>query len=209
VPGTAAPIMLFFSDLIGTRTGKLLPTGNPIDIIEGIEVSCVDAAIPMIIARAEEMGKTGYESPDEINTDAAFFERLERIRVAASHKMGMGDPTGSVVPKFCIISKPRSGGSINARYMVPHKCHATFPLVGSQCLAAAVCAENGDGGSRRQAARNARRSISNTPWYARNSHSIRVRAKRRHQGHWIRADRAQTYAGRGLHPASTWPGSSK
>jgi 2-methylaconitate cis-trans-isomerase PrpF len=138
VPGTAAPIMLFFSDLVGTRTGKLLPTGNPIDIIEGVEVSCVDAAIPMIIARAEEMGKTGYESPDEINADAAFFERLERIRIAASHKMGMGDPTGSVVPKFCIISKPRSGGSINARYMVPHKCHATFPLVGSQCLAAAI-----------------------------------------------------------------------
>ncbi len=138
VPGTAAPIMLFFSDLVGTRTGKLLPTGNPIDIIEGIEVSCVDAAIPMIIARAEEMGKTGYESPDEINADAAFFERLERIRVAASHKMGMGDPTGSVVPKFCIVSKPRNGGSINARYMVPHKCHATFPLVGSQCLAASI-----------------------------------------------------------------------
>jgi 2-methylaconitate cis-trans-isomerase PrpF len=138
VPGTAAPIVLFFSNLVGTRTGKLLPTGNPTDVIEGVEVSCVDAAIPMIIARAEQMGKTGYESPDEINSDAAFFERLERIRVAASHRMGLGDPTGSVIPKFCIISKPRSGGSINARYMVPHKCHATFPLVGSQCLAAAI-----------------------------------------------------------------------
>jgi 2-methylaconitate cis-trans-isomerase PrpF len=138
VPGTAAPILLFFSDLVGTRTGKLLPTGNAIDVIEGVEVSCVDVAIPMIIVRAEQMGKTGYESPDEINSDTAFFERLERIRVAASHRMGLGDPTGSVVPKFCIISKPRSGGSINARYMVPHKCHATFPLVGSQCLAAAI-----------------------------------------------------------------------
>jgi 2-methylaconitate cis-trans-isomerase PrpF len=137
VPGKAAPIVLFFYDLIGTRTGKLLPTGNPVDVIEGIEVSCVDAAIPMVIARAEEMGKTGYETPEEINADKAFFERLERIRVAASHRMGLGDPTGSVIPKFCIISKARSGGSVNARYMVPHECHATFPLVGSQCLAAA------------------------------------------------------------------------
>jgi 4-oxalomesaconate tautomerase len=137
VPGTAAPISLFFYDLVGTLTGKLLPTGNPIDFIEGIEVSCVDAAIPMIIARAEDMGKTAYEAPAEINSDQAFFERLEKIRVAASHMMGLGDPTGSVVPKFCIISKARNGGSVNARYMVPHQCHATFPLVGGQCLAAA------------------------------------------------------------------------
>ena len=142
VPGTAAPIRLFFYDLVGTRTGKLLPTGNPTDIIEGIEVSCVDAAIPMIIVRAEQMGKTGYEQPEDINADSAFFARLEKIRVAASHKMGLGDPTGSVVPKFCMISKPRSGGSINARYMVPHQCHATFPLVGGQCLAAA-CVQKG------------------------------------------------------------------
>jgi hypothetical protein len=137
VLGTAAPILLYFYDLVGTRTGKLLPTSNPIDLIEGIEVSCVDAAIPMIVARAADMGKTAYESPAEINADKAFFERLEKIRIAASHKMGMGDPTGSVVPKFCIISKARFGGSVNARYMVPHQCHATFPLVGGQCLAAA------------------------------------------------------------------------
>lgn len=141
VPGTAAPILLFFSDLVGTRTGRLLPTGRPVDVIEGVEVSCVDAAIPMIIARAEDMGKTGYESPEEINADSDFFRRLERIRVAASHAMGLGDPTGSVIPKFCIISKARRGGTINARYMVPHQCHATFPLVGSQCLSAAIVQE--------------------------------------------------------------------
>ncbi len=138
VPGTAAPIQLFFTNLVGTRTGALLPTGNAIDTIEGVEVSCVDAAIPMIITRAEQMGLSGYESPDQIDANKAFFEKLEQVRVAASHKMGLGDPTGSVVPKFCIVSKARSGGSINARYMVPHKCHRTFPLVGSQCLAAAA-----------------------------------------------------------------------
>ncbi len=137
VPGTAAPILLYFYDLVGTRTGKLLPTGNAIDVIDGIEVSCVDAAIPMVIARAADMGKTGYETPDELNADRDFFVRVERIRVEASHKMGMGDPTGSVVPKFCIISKARGAGSVNARYMVPHEAHATFPLTGGQCLAAA------------------------------------------------------------------------
>lgn len=137
VPGTAAPIELFFTGLVGTRTGKLLPTGSPRDIIEGIEVSCLDAAVPMIITRAGEMGLTGYETPAEIDANRGFFEKLEQVRVAASHKMGMGDPTASVVPKFCIVSEPREGGAINARYMVPHTCHRTFPLVGGQCLAAA------------------------------------------------------------------------
>lgn len=142
VPGTGAPIQLLFTNLVGTRTGKLLPTGNPVDVIEGVPVSCVDAAIPMVIARAESMGLTGYEMPDEIDANREFFAALERIRVAASHAMGMGDPTGSVVPKFCIVSAPRHGGTINARYMVPASCHRTFPLVGSQCLAAA-CVTDG------------------------------------------------------------------
>ncbi|MFM1815796.1 MAG: hypothetical protein RLZ98_2491 [Pseudomonadota bacterium] len=137
VPGTAAPIELFFTNLVGTRTGRLLPTGNAIDLIEGVEVSCVDAAIPMVIARAEQMDLTGYETPGEIDANRTFFEKLERVRVAASHAMGLGDPTGSVIPKFCIVSEARHGGTINARYMVPATCHRTFPLVGSQCLAAA------------------------------------------------------------------------
>jgi 4-oxalomesaconate tautomerase len=142
VPRTAAPILLYFYDLVGTKTGRLLPTGNPVDIIDGIEVSCVDAAIPMVITRAADMGKTGYETPAELNGDKAFFARLERIRVEASHLMGLGDPTGSVVPKFCIISPARGSGTINARYMVPHEAHATFPLTGGQCLAAA-CMQRG------------------------------------------------------------------
>ncbi len=138
VPGTAAPIELFFTGLVGSKTGRLLPTGQALDVIDGLEVSCVDAAIPMIIARAADMDLTGYETPDEIDAQRSFFGRLEQVRTAASHRMGLGDPTGSVVPKFCIVSEARHGGSINARYMVPHLCHRTFPLVGGQCLAAAA-----------------------------------------------------------------------
>ena len=137
VPGTAAPIQLFFQDLVGSKTGSLMPTGVPREVIEGVEVSCFDVAVPMVIARAADMGLTGYETPDEIDANRSFFEKMEQIRVVASHKMGLGDPTGSVVPKFCIVSEAKNGGAIHARHMVPQTCHRTFPLTGGQCLAAA------------------------------------------------------------------------
>ena len=140
-PGTAAPIMLYFSRMVGSITEKLLPTGQATDFIGGIQVSCVDVAVPMIIVRAADMGKTGYETKAELDADKDFLGSLESIRVEASDAMGLGDPTGRVVPKFCIISESRTGGNINARYFVPHECHATFPLVGGMCLAAASIIE--------------------------------------------------------------------
>ena len=135
-PGTAAPVMLYFSGVVGSITGKLLPTGQARETIDGIELSCVDVAVPMITMRAADLGKTGYESKAELDADQELLARLEAIRVVASERMGMGDPTGKVVPKLCLISAPRAGGSINARYFVPQECHATFPLVGGMCLAA-------------------------------------------------------------------------
>ncbi|HUT47763.1 MAG TPA: 4-oxalomesaconate tautomerase [Alphaproteobacteria bacterium] len=137
-PGTAAPVMLYFSRMVGSITGTLLPTGRPRDTVGGIDVSCVDVAVPMITMRAADLGKTGYESKAELDADKDLLARLETIRVEASERMGMGDPTGRVVPKLCLIAAPRSGGSINARYFVPQECHATFPLVGGMCLAAAA-----------------------------------------------------------------------
>ncbi len=140
VPGTAAPIRLAFSNMVGSITGRLLPTGQAIDVIDGIELSCLDVAVPMILARAEDMGKSGYESKDELDGDRDFLARLEALRVEASGRMGMGDPTGRVLPKFCLVSEARAGGTVNARYFVPHECHATFPLTGGMCLAAASIA---------------------------------------------------------------------
>jgi 4-oxalomesaconate tautomerase len=135
-PGTAAPVMLYFSGVVGSITDKLLPAGSARDTFDGIEASCVDVAVPMITMRAADLGKTGYESKAELDADKDLLARLEAIRVQASERMGMGDPTGKVVPKLCLVSEPRSGGAINARYFVPQECHATFPLVGGMCLAA-------------------------------------------------------------------------
>lgn len=136
VPGTAAPISLNFVSAVGSKTGKLLPTGKPLDIIDGVEVSCVDVAMPMVIARASDMGKTGYETKAELDGDKDLLTRMEAIRQKASRLMGMGDATGKVVPKFCLIAPPRQGGAITSRYFVPHNCHAAHAVTGGLCLAA-------------------------------------------------------------------------
>src|SRR5438067_2429253 len=83
VPGTAAPVHLAFLGAAGSKTGKLLPTGSPVDTVEGMEISCVDAAMPVVIARAADFGKSGYESVSELNADTAFMARLEKTRIAA------------------------------------------------------------------------------------------------------------------------------
>ncbi|MEQ8196381.1 MAG: 4-oxalomesaconate tautomerase [Rhodospirillales bacterium] len=138
VPGTAAPVVLNFLDAAGSKCASMLPTGNAKDIIDGIEVSCVDVAMPMVLVKAEDMGKTGYESKAELDADKAFYEKLESIRQKASPLMGLGDPTGKVIPKFGIVARPKNGGSITARYFVPYTCHAAFAVTGSCCVASAA-----------------------------------------------------------------------
>src|SRR3546814_517316 len=88
VPGTSAPVQMNFMDVAGSTCGKLLPTGNAIDIIEGIPVTCMDAAMPVMILAAESVGKTGYESPAEPDADKAMFQRIEKIRRIAGEKIG-------------------------------------------------------------------------------------------------------------------------
>ena len=138
VPGTAAPIYLNFMDVVGSSTGALLPTGAVRDVIDGIEVTCMDVAMPMVIARAEDFGLTGYETVAELDANREFYARMEPIRIEAGKRMGMGDVSGSVTPKFGLLSKPRQGGTITARYFMPKNCHPTMAVTGSQCLASCV-----------------------------------------------------------------------
>ena len=73
----------------GAGTGRLLPTGRPRDVVEGLEASLVDASIPMVFLRARDLGLTGTEMPQAVDADKALCARLEKIRVAASHLMGV------------------------------------------------------------------------------------------------------------------------
>lgn len=135
VPGTAAPVTLNFMDVVGSTCGALLPTGNLRDVIDGVEVTCMDVAMPIVIARADAFGLTGEESAEELDANRDFYARMEPIRQEAGRRMGLGDVSKSVMPKFGLLSSARSGGTISARYFMPWNCHPSMAVTGAQCLA--------------------------------------------------------------------------
>jgi 2-methylaconitate cis-trans-isomerase PrpF len=126
VPGGGAPIVLNFLNAAGAKTGKLLPTGAATDLIAGVEVSCVDLSSPLVFVKAASMGKTGYESKQELDADAEFLRRLEAIRLQAGILMGLGDVSGKVLPKIALVARPVGGGTIASRYFVPWSCHSAY-----------------------------------------------------------------------------------
>lgn len=140
VPGTAAPVILNFMNVIGSKTGALFPTGQPLDVIDGIDVTCIDVAMPMVIARAADLGISGYETREDLDEDKALFARIEALRLKAGEMMGLGDVTKSVVPKFGLLAAPQAGGSIAARYFMPWKTHPSYAVTGSICTGSCLLA---------------------------------------------------------------------
>jgi len=138
VAEAAAPIRLTFLDAMGAVTGKLLPTGNVVDVIDGVEVSCVDMAMPVAIMAAEALGKTGKETPAELDADRELFARMEAIRRKAGALMGMGDVSKLVVPKPVLASRPREAGGIASRYFTPHTCHRSHAATGALAVGTAA-----------------------------------------------------------------------
>ncbi|WP_420446851.1 4-oxalomesaconate tautomerase [Candidatus Poriferisodalis sp.] len=147
VDGTAAPIELRFRDIEGSVTGSMLPTGRKSEVVAvagrrtdcdtEVEVTLIDIAMPMVLARAPDLGCTGGETPDELESDNAFMAVMESIRREAGARMGLGDVSESVVPKFGMLSEPRHGGTIASRYFTPTQCHPTHAVSGAICVAAA------------------------------------------------------------------------
>jgi 2-methylaconitate cis-trans-isomerase PrpF len=138
VPGTAAPIHLGFLNAAGAKTGKLLPTGNPVDVISDIATSLIDAAMPVMVVNAMDLGMTGYETPAEFSANRGFLQRLEQLRLEAGRRMGLGDVSGLVIPKPVLISPPRSGGDFTGRYFMPHICHNAFAATGAVAMGTAA-----------------------------------------------------------------------
>jgi 2-methylaconitate cis-trans-isomerase PrpF len=131
-------VALQFMDTVGGVTGAFLPTGNLIDTIDGIKVTCMDVAMPMVIARAADFGLTGYETAAKLDENAGFYARMEALRLEAGKRMGMGDVSRSVTPKFGLLAPATQGGTIATRYFMPWKCHPSMAVTGAQCLASCV-----------------------------------------------------------------------
>ncbi|MEM7072429.1 MAG: 4-oxalomesaconate tautomerase [Pseudomonadota bacterium] len=138
VPGTAAPVIIKFMNVIGSKTGTLFPTGKTIDLIDGIKVSCMDAAMAMVIGRAADFGITGYETREELDGNKALFERFEKVRIKAGAQMGLGDVSQSVLPKFGLLAPARSGGTVAARYFMPWQTHPSYAVTGAICTGACL-----------------------------------------------------------------------
>jgi 4-oxalomesaconate tautomerase len=137
VPGTAAPIVCNYLDVAGSATGSLLPTGRVLDVVEGVDVTCIDNGMPVVVLRAQDLGVTGYEKPQELDANAPLKAKIESIRLAVGPKMNLGDVKKKVVPKMCLIAPPRAGGHVCTRTFIPHDCHAAIGVLGAVSVATA------------------------------------------------------------------------
>ncbi len=137
VPGSAAAIPIDFLDVAGSSCGSLFPTRSYIDRIEGVEVTCIDNGMPVVLMRAADLGKRGDESPAELEADSALTERVERMRLAVGPRMNLGEVARKTVPKMCLVSPPRRGGTIDTRTFIPHRVHEAIGVLGAVSVATA------------------------------------------------------------------------
>ena len=137
VAGSAAPVIMNFLDVIGSKTGQMYPTGKTREEINGLTVTLIDVAVPMIWFKAEELGLKGNETKAELD-NPELLARMEACRLIASERMGLGDARGKVVPKMGIASAPNHGGHVTSRYFVPQDCHPTHAVTGSINVAVAA-----------------------------------------------------------------------
>lgn len=159
VAGSAAPIRLEFLSPGGAKTGQLLPSGAPVDMLDidggRIRASLIDAANPCVFVAAGDFGKTGAEHPDDLAKDTAFLTVMETIRRAGSVRMGMSPDRAAAgrlpsIPKVAIVGSPAdavllSGDTLPAtsvslmvRMLSMEQPHRAVPITGSICLAIAA-----------------------------------------------------------------------
>ncbi|WP_411037466.1 4-oxalomesaconate tautomerase [Shinella sp. BYT-45] len=143
VPGTHAAVPLLFRNTTGSMCGALLPTGNAIDILDGVEATLIDNGMPCVIMRASDFGLAGDETREVLEADGALRERIEAIRLKAGPMMNLGDVTTASVPKMTLVSAPSAGGAISTRSFIPHRVHASVGVLAAITVATATRLEGG------------------------------------------------------------------
>ena len=123
-PGSASPVRLAFLDAAGARTGKLLPSGHAQETIDGVPVSLVDCAMPMMLVRAEDLGVRGDAPPAELNADAVFMRRLEALRIEAAPAWASLTPATRSFRSRCCCRRRNMGAICGALFhaaSMPHR----------------------------------------------------------------------------------------
>lgn len=137
VPGTASAIPIEFKDTAGSSCGALLPTGNVVDAINGVDVTLIDNGMPVVVLRASDVGIIGTESREDLDANTKLKATLEAIRMQAGPMMNLGDVTDKTVPKMTMVSEATSGGTVSTRTFIPHRCHASIGVLGAVSVASA------------------------------------------------------------------------
>ncbi len=139
VPGSHAPVPLEFRDTAGSSCGALLPTGNAVDEIEGVACTLIDNGMPCVVFKAQAVGATGYETREELESEAFADMRakIEAIRLKAGPLMNLGDVKEKSVPKMMLVAPPAHGGAVTVRSFIPHRAHATIGVLGAVSVATA------------------------------------------------------------------------
>ena len=147
VPTSGAPVSIYCLDTAGSVAAGLLPTAAVKNILQvpaqgddpafSLEVTCIDNGMPLVIFRATDVGRSGYESVAELNADVDLKNRIERLRIVAGHAMGMGDVTAKNYPKMTLVAPPRAGGAITTRSFIPHVCHDAIGVLAAVTVATA------------------------------------------------------------------------
>jgi 4-oxalomesaconate tautomerase len=137
VPGTAAPVILDYRGTAGSSCGALFPTGNRRDEFAGVEVTCVDNGMPVVVVDAASLGVAGTESPAELEADARLCATVEAVRLEAGAAMGLGDVTDATVPKVCLVSPARDGGTFGTRCFIPKRVHEAIGVFAGASAAVA------------------------------------------------------------------------
>ncbi|MGN0157694.1 MAG: 2-methylaconitate cis-trans isomerase PrpF family protein [Brotaphodocola sp.] len=165
VDGTAAELNVKFMNPAGAKTGRLLPTGKVMDVLDipdfgKIEASILDVSNPMVLVRAEDIGMSGRELPEEINQNERVCKLLEKIRGTAACMMGVAKDLqdasehSPAVPKIGFFTVPKDyvdiageqqrkeSMDICVRVISVFKCHKACPLTSASSIAVAAFLED-------------------------------------------------------------------
>lgn len=165
VPGSSAPIKLKFINPSGTLGNGLLPTNSPIDVLEipnfgKINVSIIDCANPLVFIKARDIGLTGKENPNDLNSNEKILELLETIRGVAAVKLGILDDYKKSswftpgIPKMTFVAESddyitsdgkeikKENIDLLTRMMGMQKPHPSLAMTGAMCIAAGAIIPN-------------------------------------------------------------------